>query len=454
MSDHHLPDDPARWPADPFALLGVNRGASPLELKRAYTRLIRAFKPEQFPDEFRRIREAYETALRYTDLFTPGSGEPPGPDAVRFTPAEPIPAPVRDPQDDLDAVWEQAVSGDEEPAYRRLLDWQQRHPAHTGGLLRLYWLLTINPALDPKREPADWLAVGLRANGLTGPLAALYARELAERPAEALTDRCAALLATPAGHGPLADLASRRWEAALRLGGWRVVRDDLAEMRGRFVPDGQTAWVRLLFAAAHGLAWLDDAEAQETAQECRRELDSAGQLIHDLAGEFDRLDFLSAVASGWRGLRGDKDIPDELLDLIRLSWTRPAWELRPRVEALVRRIAGAPLAWLGHLDLVELRASAVLAQFGTVLEQYAVRSESVPRDLHDPEALHRLAAEFFDERSNTHYRSYRPELLEFCLHEWVAPEWLARVISDPEGQALASDWSLRYVCRACRLYGA
>ena len=45
------------------------RNVLPRDLKRAYTRLIRAYKPEQHPEQFRRIREAYETALRYVEWY-------------------------------------------------------------------------------------------------------------------------------------------------------------------------------------------------------------------------------------------------------------------------------------------------------------------------------------------------------------------------------------------------
>ena len=59
-------------PEDPYELLGVPRDAGPRDLRRAYTRLIRAYKPEQHPEQFRRIRAAYEAALRLAELFGTG----------------------------------------------------------------------------------------------------------------------------------------------------------------------------------------------------------------------------------------------------------------------------------------------------------------------------------------------------------------------------------------------
>jgi hypothetical protein len=61
-----LPDDPKHWPDDPFEVLGVTRGVSDADLRRAYTRLIRRFKPEHTPEQFRRVREAYEACQQIT----------------------------------------------------------------------------------------------------------------------------------------------------------------------------------------------------------------------------------------------------------------------------------------------------------------------------------------------------------------------------------------------------
>jgi len=49
--------------ADPYAVLGLTRQASMLDIKKAYFSLVRQHPPERDPDGFRRIRSAYE-ALR------------------------------------------------------------------------------------------------------------------------------------------------------------------------------------------------------------------------------------------------------------------------------------------------------------------------------------------------------------------------------------------------------
>ena len=58
-----MPDSP-RWellPADPLGFFGLKANFERKELKRAYGRLIKQFKPETHPQEFQQIRQAYET---------------------------------------------------------------------------------------------------------------------------------------------------------------------------------------------------------------------------------------------------------------------------------------------------------------------------------------------------------------------------------------------------------
>ena len=60
--------------SDPYAVLGLQRGVTPHEVKRAYFALVREHSPEEHPDTFKLIRAAYEKlrtadAKAVTDLF-------------------------------------------------------------------------------------------------------------------------------------------------------------------------------------------------------------------------------------------------------------------------------------------------------------------------------------------------------------------------------------------------
>ena len=53
--------------SDPYAVLGLARGASLPEVKKAYFALVREYPPEQQPEAFKQIRRAYER-LRTADV--------------------------------------------------------------------------------------------------------------------------------------------------------------------------------------------------------------------------------------------------------------------------------------------------------------------------------------------------------------------------------------------------
>lgn len=53
--------------SDPYAVLGLKRGASLREVKRAYFTVVRQYPPEEQPDAFKLIRAAYEK-LRTADI--------------------------------------------------------------------------------------------------------------------------------------------------------------------------------------------------------------------------------------------------------------------------------------------------------------------------------------------------------------------------------------------------
>ncbi len=57
---NHAPGDWRHLPHDPQAFFGLDGDFDRKQLKRAYGALIRQFKPETHPNEFQRIRQAYE----------------------------------------------------------------------------------------------------------------------------------------------------------------------------------------------------------------------------------------------------------------------------------------------------------------------------------------------------------------------------------------------------------
>ncbi|MEX0716491.1 MAG: J domain-containing protein [Planctomycetaceae bacterium] len=82
--------------ADPYAILGVSQGAGEAEIRARYLELVKQFPPERDPDEFRKVRAAFEAAkdplvLARRLIEPPGEKPPPWTDAIekhkQFPPA-------------------------------------------------------------------------------------------------------------------------------------------------------------------------------------------------------------------------------------------------------------------------------------------------------------------------------------------------------------------------------
>ncbi len=466
MSSAPLPEDPARWPRDPFQLLGVSPGCSPRELRRAYTNLIRTWKPEQFPEQFRRIREAYESLLRFGELFGVPRGQPPGEPqpapAQTGPPAQSFPrSPEREPPE---AVWQMALSGEEKRAYTLLAEWARTAPGRPDVALPLYWLLSLYPELDDDRSPCDWLAEGLRASGLAGPAAELYRRELEENPGEAASERCTGLLACPARPGQLARFAVWRAQGLADRANWELIRADFERLREHLPREDEPAWLEYLFGLADALAWHSDEGAEDLRAECDQEV----YLYEHLAGQspqlFDRYDLLCDLSAGWQKMYAENPLLHEFLRLIRRSWLRPFAEVRPDLEQFLATVSLAPREWLNHFSRLQLQAPTVLAQFGQLLNHLQAVLEWGPTPVEQGTMVERELKELFWKIAGANDPEDRVLFLTFCLHESVAPELLAEFVLEESQncpghahsfcRAIRDDWALRLVWRAHQLFWA
>jgi hypothetical protein len=455
MSDHALPDDLSRWSTDPYELLGVERGVAPRDLKRNYTRLIRTFKPEQFPEHFRRIREAYERILREVGLL--GGIESP----IQRR-AEDARVGHRDPATPIEQImsrlWEQAIAGEEADAYGNLSRLLLANSSEPGIYARLYWLLAVNPDLDRQRAPAEWLVQGIAAGGLTGTLAELMRREIEQHPQEALSTSFDRLIERSRPPAESATLLTWRWRAAARLQRWDIIAGEMESMRVR-MQTAQEEWLRLLLMVADVTAWGEGNLAEALFRRCVREIRKHEHIAVKHADWFDRLDYLQAVRSGCREL---PDGGSALVRVIAAGWQRPHSEVRPLLLEFCSEIQGDAQRWLTYLDEVERIAPPVLGFFGDLLRQLDLNTEVSHQLFPPPEQVEQLASRFIAGADDLEYAQLRHRLLDFCLAESIQPEWLAQSLHDvplailPTSQTLGgtiiADWPLRTVCLAVWLF--
>jgi hypothetical protein len=334
-SEHELPDDVNRWPGDPAELLGVTWDVPRRDLKRAYSRLIRRFKPEHAPEEFRRLREAFEQIDRHLEFreqfqlhFTvqqepdgngdagttddgataktpgeltsgvetsdeqtsdgitsdgsavasEGTGEPGDPSAPKpvhdatATPVHDATARPRPTANEADQLWQRALDGDDlKPVYAQLAELAGRRPPTEIGCARLYWLLTIHPEFDPDRDPCAWLLDGMRMHGVSGRLLAMLSNDVRRREGQVPCLITSDLLPENGAPNPFVNYVQTRWFVARSLSRFDVIEQDFDRLRNQFL-DEPAEWQRLLLGAVRQLVLTRSARAAELLDSIHKEL--------------------------------------------------------------------------------------------------------------------------------------------------------------------------------------
>jgi hypothetical protein len=446
MSADHLPEDLRRWPRDPYQVLGVPPHCDPLEARRAYTRLIRHFKPEQYPEHFRLIREAYDAVKRmaeYRQLDQQDDED--GPETpVADAPVGPIAG------DRLQTLWDLACDGREQEAYTGLREMYEANPHSSELPARLYAMLLANPELDPRRVPCDWLVRGVRGEGPWGPCRQLYRREIDDHPDEVLSDRFGALLDEVRPARQVLDFLAWRWEALVRLDRAELIAADLRRVAPRLEHEDEEGWVRVLLKAADYLAWQRDGGFVD---HCKA-IESHVHLHAALGEDLSRLDVLRDLSASWHRLARGPLGGAPLMKVVPLSWANP-FESRHRILADCRTVADNPEAALEQLDAVHRQGPLVLTHLGQTLGWLW----HVSTDPRDEEALVSAIEDHLQGLgpavSETDYALYRRYLMRLCVAEVIAPETVAAVHYPDRAtfahQRILDDWPLRVVCLAHRL---
>lgn len=456
-----LPDDPRDWPTDPFALLGVPRNVSEGDLKRAYTRLIKKYKPEHKPDEFRRIREAYETAIEmsrwfrdappvqqtFADLPFPA----PAPAQAREERADPD-APARDhetqidapvppaPRDAVEVAWADAVAGAWEDAYAALFALAGAHPTRADLPLRLYWLLALRPALDADRTRHEWLAAALAASRLSGPALELYRRELAADAQTALYGPYLNLLDQPGASGAaVLAFATARLTSAADDGRWALLELDLAALAHRAIDFDDGSWLAYLTDLAARAA-ASRAPVQQQATDLLAGLRHL-ELSHGWA--FDQLEHRQAVTVHLARAR----IPEPVRRFLTVA---DRGDDARALSDLSAWAAADPEAALRAYDaaMTVTDSRGLMTAMGEILAARRGRPEPYPS------ALVRGVVRAQVARMPADYERARGALLRFLLAERIDPEELVSAcFVDPDRtvgalvQHVRNDESLALVYR-------
>jgi|GEM_PF-2642154 len=453
MPPHELPDEHRDWPADPFALLGVERGADDLAVRTAYTRLIRRFKPEHHPEQFAKIRAAYEACRAQGQWFRV---EPAAPSAEPFiVRAEPhsdaalpplrraVPVP-----DAVEVLWAEAIAGNGAEAYRGLVA-EALRGGSTEPALRLYWLLAFDPALDADRTRHEWLLDALTRSRLRGSPLELYRRELEADPAAALGDPYTELFDIPADAAQLYALAHLRLAAAGRTDRFALLEADLKRLRKRLGIDRGAEWLALVVSAVDWATW---SAPNPTLTFCESELESLHHLELQHSDLFDRVDHVRF----WSGKALAVPGPSlaKFIRLIGMLWAIRGRVSRAELAEGLTAIAEQPYFYLGTFDN---RSDFFAGGFGPLALDLLGRYLPHLADAHSADLLRGYVRRVIP-NLDSGWGELRLPLLEWMTFDRIGPEELAEACAaDPDwriraiAERLRSDLSLRLVWVALSL---
>ena len=259
MADTPAEPDWSLLPNHPAGFFGLGAQFDRRELKRAYNELIRRFKPERFPQEFQRIRAAYEEledAIRY-------GAQPESPTVLREPTEWPEKAAawhqltLTDGQPTTQQSLEERIrSGDVQCAYEELKAQRKKSPL---DFYTLALLSDVVPGSDA-HQFADWLLRGLQVHPNEAGLSRLLHTYLSELPnldgCEPLLVECSKVL----GEMVFYPVTDPFWQRLLRAGDFerfaRALKLCEANFKGLNIDNRIAFYIYILKPAV----WLADKE--------------------------------------------------------------------------------------------------------------------------------------------------------------------------------------------------
>ncbi|MBS0209681.1 MAG: J domain-containing protein [Planctomycetes bacterium] len=460
MSDgSHLPDDPRDWPRGSYELLGVPEAVDRKQLRRAYHALLKRFKPEQAPEQFRLVREAYDQILRHVEFreqygISIRGGDDADDNASTASHEEAASAattngdaptwPSAPAIEDPASVWRTGVDGDLTKLYLRLTKFVDQRSDDAELYARLYWLKLLAPEVDTAREANDWLVTGLcRVGPAANQLVELYRRALEQSADEALRPRAERLFQVQPVPSWLPTLAAVVWCKARLAGQVERIIDTYTACRSRLGTFGERGLHWQLSSMAVRELWLAHDPRDGASSELRNR--PAGKMWREILTELETdfgadpqyydllawLDERRAFSQAWHGARGTMLVRAELLDLLLLAEAGDRGQWRP---ALLNYLASEePSRLYIQISSLGVESQLLLHQFGNLVDSVEAYSPDIEQVDWPAELLRRLLVELCDDepvRADSRESSLR--LLQFCLDNCLSPAQLIEHFTQDE----------------------
>jgi hypothetical protein len=315
-------------------------------------------------------------------------------------------------------AWNQAVSNQPSEAYSRLIALDCDRPESPDLALRLYWLLALQPELDPERSRHDWLAAALTRARLATPALELYKRELETNPDAGLSAPYGQLLKVDAASGNLLWVARQRLAAAGLKRLWEVIENDLNALSSRVAQLDEVAWLSFLAGVMAHVSFDRPAPVYE---QCGNLLAALRHLEHRESWAFEQIEVQRQSALLWREAIA---VPTLVREVVRDSWVAPFMAWKKTMSRASAWAAEDPASALSRFDLATRipECQPILLTFQKLLDDC-----QTPRERAYPPGLIRgLVREFLLKNGRENYTGMRPELIGLLIRDAIDPHELVK----------------------------
>ncbi|HQX48459.1 MAG TPA: hypothetical protein PLY87_00815 [Planctomycetaceae bacterium] len=462
MTDH-LSEVIEDWPLSPFEVLGVPRTADKTEVRRAYSALIRRFRPETHPRHFQRVRESYEAVLTIVQSRDSQDGRLPAELRIDLSPLIRTPGVPRESIRETRNV-ESQESSDSTAAELLWLEFSQRpqrsqfdgirnllqgSSANATTLLIGFWMLKLCPEFAPLEQPAYWLMRGIKEYPLDSRFVDLLLIELQRHPELTMSGVSGRVAETFRNSELLLIYLHGRWTMLGQRRRWLQLREEISELRPKIALEFSAAWFGLIMRCFRATMFLRDSDVSELQREIRSEIESIGAHHREFSAAMDEMDLLLAA----QDTLDDQSESTELDNILRECLVQNDHELRHRLFEFTEEWIESPDVGLRRLTNLSSRHPELiwlLMSRMSGLEAFNDLSRQLHPDL--PDAVRDLLSEC----TTIGYHVARYATAQFChQHAISGMDLLAQLMSLTEclpsaqmlSETIRSDAPLMITCQ-------
>ena len=439
--NHELPDDLSQWPDNNWELFGLDaQSASFNDLRKAYSKLIKLFRPETRPEHFQRIQKAFET-LR--DMIQSKSDDD-----------NPNKQPNADSEDNeaiqrrrskcqktfLNKLYNQYINKADWDGAKKFLE-DVIEPENSTKekseeiadldeipYLYMFWLqYTISPPdKDVFPDIIKYLIMGENVHqeeemslSIKTLFFFLERKELSFK--DGIYDYTMSRLDFPA----ILLLVNIRWLNLRFEDGFDdvdIILNDLKTLKKRFFSQNPKAWVRILIEAIEHLHWVNSSKTKDAIEFCMNEITQFPEFSQYCDERLDRLDRLEQTIESLKSIPLILPVDIDLIRMILLmSGNTVFTRYRRLVLKLAADLADDVLKAFMVFDYLNMYHSLVASQLFSPLQQmYLSRHE---KDELTEEQIDNVINKLLQiwESHEKNYNSCRLPYLKYFLEEQLNP---------------------------------